>query len=73
MQVRAYVLRCGLETHPFLGSYLVSILAELGCIENAQRAFDNLITISILQVHLLRLIPNLENCAMICSFSEVLS
>lgn len=42
LQVRVYMRDCGLETHETLGNYLVSTLAEIGRMFDAQQVFENL-------------------------------
>eukprot|EP00250_Pteridium_aquilinum_P001717 c11922_g1_i1 orf=557-865(+) len=40
--VHAYMRKWGLDSHGFLGNYLVLIFVEFGSIHNAQQVFDRL-------------------------------
>ncbi|KAI5083801.1 hypothetical protein GOP47_0003544 [Adiantum capillus-veneris] len=43
LHLQTCLQRLGLETHAYLGNYLVPMLVNVGCIENAQQVFDKLV------------------------------
>eukprot|EP00250_Pteridium_aquilinum_P018564 c24123_g16_i1 orf=1-468(-) len=42
LRYAAYLCKCGLEAHRFLGTHLVCVLAEGGYIQHAHKVFDKL-------------------------------